>query len=1584
MFRRFQSLFQRTMAGRKRTTRTSSSRKRNRPVSLLLEVLEDRMVPSTIVWANKSNPANNFASVFGSRAGQATQVVQAAIDSWADVITNFHTSTNKYSVNVSMNPNGTGLGASTNVTSSENGIPTSANISISVGPNSGAYYFLDPTVPGDPSKFDPVDSYYLGNNQNAFAAEATNDTGLRDLYSIVLHEMGHAVGFSSSDTSGNPLLLSSTPYAHDVSNPQGKAAGDDYVFQGPDVTTLLTSDNGGVSNAGYPIHADYYDHRGTYNGKTYIGADDLMVPGIGNQERRLISDSDAFVLKDIYGYDIVAPDTLNNFYVDLNPATGQLTIRGNQFVDTKLGYNASSDQISLARVELQLRTVVQTGTPPPGAATPSVVAAPGWLYYAEVHSIAIYTSSGGSQLNVTGVAGIPTVIYSGGADTINFGAGNTAQTVPGQVTLLATNADIVLRNDPSTAANAQLLVNGNVQMDQPWSALSQITIDTSHFSSSTDVDTVNIQNVGPNTPVTVAMGTGSNSIDVSSLAPAQGGTVAGIDSLLTIQGGGGTLTVDDTGNSTPQAGILTASYVTGLGMPYGIDYSGLGRLDLNLGTGDNDFTIQNTWSTTTTDVNLPDNGGNTRAVNVRGTTGLTQVLVSGNGAGTTISIGSFAPAPGGNVAGIQGALIISGGGSAISGGTLNVNDSGASMGQSGTLEEFSLSGLGMGKGITYSNTARLNLNLGAGDDSFTIQNTFSLTTTDVNLLDNGGATRTVNVRGVAGVTQVVVSGSGAGTIINVGSLGPAQGGNVAGIQGALTIVGNEGTLNVDDTGDSTPQRGSLQPFGLSGLGMSDSITYIGMAQLDISLGSGGNSFSIQNTAAATSTTLNAGTGSDSVSMTALAGPVTLNGQGNSGTSLNVNLHDDFTQSLTVSGFASMSFQTTGNFSGQLLAPTEGTAAAPLGAIDFGGSLTSTGVIKVGFLGQLVVPGDLAGTFKAFGNDPSTPAIQDLTVYGNLTSTGLVAAPSFGTLKVLHNDAGTVTESSPTQDFQSFEIDGSLLATASITAGSGGTLNVQQDLAGNVYILGILDTLIVEGKFTGTVHALQVNHELPLLSNWGQHLVTGQSNLPSGTVTTQTPTFLWAAVAGASSYNLWITDDMTGQMVLSENVSGTSYTLTPAQALSPGDSFAVWAGAENSQGAVTSWGTNWNLTVAALAAPTAQTPSSTVNSDQPTFSWSAGTGSTIAPGSYELYIQDQSRSVAPLIIPNLSLNSASYALTAAQALTPGDSYVWWVGGVSTNGKVIAWSNSVNCSVATMNGTPTAGTLGGTVASDQLTFYWSAGTGTGTAAASYELYFSDQTTGQISTITNLPINSTSCTLTAAQALTPGDSYVWWVGAVSTNGNAIAWSSGVDFTVAAINLFPTAITPNTSVATDLPRFTWGAGFGTGTPAASYELYISDQSTGQVTKVPNLPINSSSFTLTAAQALTPGHSYAWWVGAVSTNGKTIAWSNEVDLNVAAINAVPAATTPDHFITTFQPTFTWSAGAGSGTPAASYELYILDQIHIQVSIIPNLSLSSTSYTLTAAQALGSGQTYEWWVGAVSTNGKVIAWSNGVDFDTYS
>ena len=93
-------------------------------------------------------------------------------------------------------------------------------------------------------------------------------------------------------------------------------------------------------------------------------------------------------------------------------------------------------------------------------------------------------------------------------------------------------------------------------------------------------------------------------------------------------------------------------------------------------------------------------------------------------------------------------------------------------------------------------------------------------------------------------------------------------------------------MNADATGNTLAKTGTLTATTLTGLSMGPSgITYSGLANLNINLGSGGNTFLISNTAAGTTTFLNSGAGADTVNVQATSGPTTVNTGG--GTNHNV-------------------------------------------------------------------------------------------------------------------------------------------------------------------------------------------------------------------------------------------------------------------------------------------------------------------------------------------------------------------------------------------------------------------------------------------------------------------------------------------------------------------------------------------------------------------------------------------------------------------------------------------------------------------------------------------------------------------------
>ena len=229
-----------------------------------------------------------------------------------------------------------------------------------------------------------------------------------------------------------------------------------------------------------------------------------------------------------------------------------------------------------------------------------------------------------------------------------------------------------------------------------------------------------------------------------------------------------------------------------------------------------------------------------------------------------------------------------------------MDDTGDSLGNTGTLTATGITGLGMAGSITYGTLEALKIDLGGGGDTFTVASTHAGTTelntngggdtvlletiSGITTVNTAAGTDTVSIRAISAATTVN-TGDDADTV-NVGSLAPAAGGNVNSIAAVLTVNGEGGsdTLNVDDTGDSLSNTGNLTATELTGLGMTGAgkITYGTLEALKIGLGSGGDTFTIASTHTGT-TELSTNAGTDTVNVRTIAAATTVNTGGDADT-----------------------------------------------------------------------------------------------------------------------------------------------------------------------------------------------------------------------------------------------------------------------------------------------------------------------------------------------------------------------------------------------------------------------------------------------------------------------------------------------------------------------------------------------------------------------------------------------------------------------------------------------------------------------------------------------------------------------------
>jgi Ca2+-binding RTX toxin-like protein len=361
---------------------------------LRFEPLEDRSLLSTIIWTNRDDTFddpgdpddvdNKFDDVFCDPNflcddySLARDVVDAAIAHWQRVINDFNYSdgTNTYEIEIHMNPDAPDTGASaTPLTYDSNGSPRTGTIDIGSGGDGpdpdtqgdGINLFLDST---------PHDSVeFTGTYLNAFIAKSAPFIPAADLYSTVLHELGHVLGISFN----SPLFLSKLrntgASASGVSC--GREGDQAWLFDGATVDVLMHGTNvrETVAHPLAPFGARGQDNTWpghesiTFEGKNLFGSWDVMNPcGAGGGWRGLISNSTALMLKDTYGYDITMPETFGSFYSILDEDTGELLVRGGRD-NTQINnvdQGPSDDVIFLRQSGNQLIVTIDIGDDIPG------------------------------------------------------------------------------------------------------------------------------------------------------------------------------------------------------------------------------------------------------------------------------------------------------------------------------------------------------------------------------------------------------------------------------------------------------------------------------------------------------------------------------------------------------------------------------------------------------------------------------------------------------------------------------------------------------------------------------------------------------------------------------------------------------------------------------------------------------------------------------------------------------------------------------------------------------------------------------------------------------------------------------------------------------------------------------------------------------------------------------------------------------------------------------------------------------------------------------------------------------------------
>lgn len=391
-------------------------------------------------------------------------------------------------------------------------------------------------------------------------------------------------------------------------------------------------------------------------------------------------------------------------------------------------------------------------------------------------------------------------------------------------------------------------------------------------------------------------------------------------------------------------------------------------------------------------------------------------------------------------------------------------------------------------------------------------------------------------------------------------------------------------------------------------------------------------------------------------------------------------------------------------------------------------------------------------------------------------------------------------------------------------------------------------------------------------------------------------------------------------------------------------------------------------LAGAVAVSTVSPSGTVNTTTPTYTWTAES----LASSYRLVVLNAKRATIldqwyTKAETNCSGGTGSCTLTPTTVLAAGN-YVWY--GIANNGTS---KTLVQKSFTVMPTAQSSGSPSGTLTQAPSSFYWSAVTGssvylltvTKTGGTPVTKWVTSGTAGCVS-------GSGTCSATVSMSFTDG-TYAWTVQPF-TNALQVA-STSASFTLTTTATTPLIVSPTGAVTTNTPTYTWNADAS----ATGYFLKITTNSglvlyssTLNLTTA-NCPSGTGTCSLTPAVTLPSGIN-RWSIFVLPSNR-----SEEAAITVAVPTlGTPSPIAPTGTVSTLTPSFSWSAVQG----ATHYRLKVTDaslsMVIDQTYTTANTSCSNGSGTCSVAPgttlATGNGS---WTIMALNTTNSTQSAESG-------